>query len=206
MRDENERARERVELSLDGRQIASIVVAALVVLGVVFVLGFDVGRKVARREAEAARGPADLSALDRAPVQAPARPEQFTYHDKLTSERPAPPPPAAPATAPAAPPAPAAAAAADGPSAQAEAAPQDAPAKRATFSVQVGSTPDRAEADRIAARFRGRAPRVEAADLGARGRWWRVRVGAFASRDDARRLLADLSRETGVKGLVASEP
>ncbi|HUL60116.1 MAG TPA: SPOR domain-containing protein [Anaeromyxobacteraceae bacterium] len=231
MRDENVPSRERVDLSLDGRQIAAAVVAALVVLGVVFVLGLNVGRAVARREAEAAHVPGDLSALDRPPVQAPARSEPFTYHDTLTGERPAAPPPAPPVPAPsaavtaavtagqpatapqpgnaapagasanAAAPAPAAAAATAAPLEQA------APARRhATFSVQVGSTRDRAEAERIAARFRARAPRVEAADLGAKGTWWRVRVGAFASRDEARRCLADLSRETGVKGLVASEP
>ena len=94
MHDENVRVREKFELSLDGRQIASIVVGALVILGVVFVLGLNVGRQITARQVEASRG-GDLTALDRVPVSAPAAPAKgdITFYDQLPKEKPAPPPP-----------------------------------------------------------------------------------------------------------------
>jgi hypothetical protein len=50
------RPREKFELSLDGRQVASIVVAALVVVAVVFVLRLNAGKQLAVRQIEARRG------------------------------------------------------------------------------------------------------------------------------------------------------
>ncbi len=213
MREDKGRVPERVELSLDGRQIASIVVAALVILAVVFVLGLNVGRQVARREAAVTRGPS-LEDLDRPAAPAPPRVESFTYHEKLTSERPSvpPPPPKSPAAEAAAPAeAPKQAAIAEKPSVEEKPAPAaDAlPADRSGgggFSVQIGATQDRAEADRLATKYKAYHPRVETADIGDKGRWYRVRVGAFGSRDEAKRYLADLTRETGVKGMVTSGP
>src|SRR5512143_664646 len=96
MRDLNPRVRprEKFELSLDGRQIASIVVGALVILAVVFVLGLNVGKQVATRQAEAARA-GDLDALDRAPAPpAPVKEDALTFHDRLTKEAPPSLPPA----------------------------------------------------------------------------------------------------------------
>jgi DedD protein len=93
MRDENAKIREKFELSLDGRQIASIVVGALVILGVVFVLGLNVGRQISARQAEAAHA-GDLEALDRAPAGAAHVDEKtLTFHDRLTKEKPAAQPP-----------------------------------------------------------------------------------------------------------------
>lgn len=247
MRDENARAREKFDLSLDGRQIASIVVAALVILGVVFVLGLNVGRQVAARQAEATRG-GDLEALDRVPVAAAPAKNDITFYDQLPKGRPAPPPPvepkpaaapAAPSPAPAAaPPAPAAATAATPtptPTAAAAVTPSQSPSPPATpprvetaprpspppasphppppaahaaapgaFCVQLAATQSRAEADKIAARYRGLSPRVEAADVPGKGRFYRVRAGNFASRTDAERFLHDASRETGAKGFVTA--
>jgi DedD protein len=88
--------------------------------------------------------------------------------------------------------------------------PAAAPAPRlgATVSkgawvVQVGSTQDRTEADRIAARFATRGARVVVADVPGKGRWYRVRLGSFETRDAADRYLRDLERSTGAKGFVA---
>src|SRR5512133_942447 len=105
MREPNTRVRprDRFEVSLDGRQVASIVVGALVILGVVFVLGLNVGKQIGMRRAEAAVAPGDLEALDRAPASAPAAKEPLTFHDRLTKETPAA-APAAPSASPAAPP------------------------------------------------------------------------------------------------------
>ncbi|MGB8932486.1 MAG: SPOR domain-containing protein, partial [Anaeromyxobacteraceae bacterium] len=91
MRDVNPRSREeRFDLSLDGRQIASVVVGAIVVLAVVFVLGLNVGKQLARGEERPASGADALAALDQNRVApSPAvRDESLTYHDRLLKERP----------------------------------------------------------------------------------------------------------------------
>jgi DedD protein len=100
MRDGNVRIREKFELSLDGRQIASIVVGALVILSVVFVLGLNVGRQRAVRQPAGAPG-GDLAALDQVP--APDAQAKITFYDQLPKGRPpAPPPPQRPEPTPAA--------------------------------------------------------------------------------------------------------
>lgn len=212
------RGREKFELSLDGRQVASIVVGALVVLAVVFILGFNVGKQLAVRQLEAGH-PGDLDALDRAPAApaAPAPPaEPLTFHDKLTKERPAPPPPPEPAQ----PPAPQAAAPAPAPQPAAPPAaapapppapppppPPRAPAPVAAaplkaWTVQLAAAEDRGEAERIATRFAALGPRIEEADVPGKGRFYRVRVGSFDTKDEAQRYLKDVARETGAKGIV----
>jgi len=243
MRDENARIREKFELSLDGRQIASIVVGALVIVGVVFVLGLNVGRQIAARRAEAAH-PGDLEALDRAPSPAaPVDGAALTFHDRLTKQRPAPqpavveapkaaPPPAPapsatpveaaaaqPAAAPGAPPSPSPSPAAEPTVALPLAAPTPAVAARTSvaaaepprhataggFAVQLGAAQSRAEAERLATRFRAYHPRVEAAAVTGKGRWYRVRAGSFDSRDAAERLRREIARGTGASGYVVAE-
>jgi DedD protein len=79
-----------------------------------------------------------------------------------------------------------------------------APAGKGAWVVQVGSTQDRIEAERIAARFATRGARVMAADVPGKGRWYRVRLGSFETREAADRYLRDLERGTGAKGFVAT--
>ena len=74
---------------------------------------------------------------------------------------------------------------------------------KGAWVVQVGSTQDRVEADRIAARFATRGARVVVAEVPGKGRWYRVRLGSFETRDAADRYLRDLERSTGAKGFVA---
>ena len=193
MDSQNTRSKERIELSLDGRQIASIVVGALVLLGVVFVLGLNLGRQLATRQLEATRGDA-LAALDR-PPRTPAAPiadDALTFHDRLTRDRPPPEDPA-PGAAP-----PAAAAAAPAPTSTVPAP----PAATGAFSVQLVSTSSRAEADKLAARLQEFEPRVESAEVAGKGRVYRVRVGSFPTRAEAEKLLKTLASRTGGKGMV----
>ncbi len=75
---------------------------------------------------------------------------------------------------------------------------------KGAWVVQVGSTQERFEADRIAARFASRGAKVTVADVPGKGRWYRVRVGSFESREAADRYLKDLEKSTGAKGFVAS--
>jgi len=197
------RPRDELQLSLDGRKVASVVVGALVILGVVFVLGLNVGKQLALRQV-AADPAGDLDALDRAPAaQPPAKEEPLTFHEELTKGT----PPAAPAAAVPVPAPPAAPAAAPAAPAAAPAAPAAARAFPSTppeepWTVQLAASQDRADAERAAARFSALGPRVEEADVPGKGRFWRVRVGAFATREAAERYRDDVARETGAKGFV----
>jgi cell division septation protein DedD len=226
--------REKFELSLDGRQVASVVVGALVVLAVVFGLGLTVGRQIGQRRAERSPAPGDLEALDRAPAPPkPLKDDALTFHDRLTKDappEPPPPPPAAirpePAQPKASPPPPAAIAAATpspaAPAPQAaappapsrptsQAVPAPTPAARPAsatsakpWTVQLAAAQDRGEAERIRTRFAALHPRIEEADVPGRGRFYRVRVGGFDSRDAAEKYLRDVGRETGAKGYVTA--
>jgi cell division septation protein DedD len=68
--------------------------------------------------------------------------------------------------------------------------------------VQLAASQDRADAERTATRFASLNPRIEAADVPGKGRFWRVRVGAFDTKQAAERYLRDVARETGAKGFV----
>ncbi len=71
------------------------------------------------------------------------------------------------------------------------------PAKLGKFTVQLGSTTDRKDAQRLEARARGLGlkPYITAAHLGAKGTWYRVRAGAFEKRDEATAYQKDVERE-----------
>lgn len=217
------RAREKLELSLDGRQVASIVVGALVVLGVVFVLGLNVGKQIATRRADAGR-PGDLEALDRAPVPADApHDDSITFYDRLPKAKPAAAPPAAappaahpepvvaaapvaraepaPAPAPAAP-APDRPAPVPSPEVAASATPEAPDAPAGGWCVQLSASPTRAEAEKLVARYRSLSPRIEPADVPGKGHFFRVRVGRFGTKEAAERYRKDVARETGAKGFA----
>jgi cell division septation protein DedD len=68
--------------------------------------------------------------------------------------------------------------------------------------VQLAAASDRAEADRLASRFARLHPRVEEAIVPGKGRFFRVRVGGFDTKEAAQRYLQDVGRETGAKGIV----
>jgi DedD protein len=113
-------------------------------------------------------------------------------------------PPAAPKTAPPTAPKPAPPTTPkEAPTANMTPAAKAAPVKGA-WVVQVGSTQERFEADRIAARFASRGAKVSVADVPGKGRWYRVRLGPFDTREAADRYLKDLEKTNGAKGFVAS--
>jgi DedD protein len=125
-----------------------------------------------------------------APVVAAAPPEAKPSPQPIAALSPTGPPPveAKVAATPVSPPAP----------------PRPATSGKGGWVVQVGSTQDRTEADRIAARFATRGARVVVADVPGKGRWYRVRLGSFDTRESADRYLKDLERGTGAKGFVAT--
>ncbi|HSN15787.1 MAG TPA: SPOR domain-containing protein, partial [Anaeromyxobacteraceae bacterium] len=187
MRDTNLRLRpprEKLELSLDGRRIASIVVGALVILAVVFVLGLNVGKQMAARQADATH-PGNLEELDRAPAPGAAvKEDALTFHDRLTKDAPpslppAPRPEPRPKPEPAAAPPPEPPAPSPAPEqapARAEALPEaepEAPSRPAAaakpWTVQLAASQDRAEAERLASRFARLNPRIEEAEVAGKG-------------------------------------
>jgi DedD protein len=86
MRDSH-RLKEKYELSLDSRQIVTLTVASMVVLGGVFVLGVVVGKKLANETQKLAQPTDILSAADQkteALAQAEKQPAQLTFQEELT--------------------------------------------------------------------------------------------------------------------------
>ncbi|HEX8434777.1 SPOR domain-containing protein [Archangium sp.] len=85
MRDAH-RMKEKLDVSLDNRQIVSLLIAGIIVMGAVFVLGVVVGKKLAGN-AQAAAAPDLLSALDanaQALQQARETESPLTFQDELT--------------------------------------------------------------------------------------------------------------------------
>ncbi|RKI74779.1 SPOR domain-containing protein [Corallococcus sp. AB049A] len=139
MRDAH-RMKEKFDVSLDNRQIVSLLIAGIVVMGAVFVLGVVVGKKLAG-DAQTAAAPDLLSALDaNAQVLNDARQEPpLTFPDELTRKTGSEPLPPLPKVA-AKPEAPKAAAAAK-PEVKPETKPAEAP-KVAAKPAALAPTPD----------------------------------------------------------------
>jgi DedD protein len=74
------------------------------------------------------------------------------------------------------------------------------------FTLQLGASLNRDDAERQAARLRekGYAPYIVTAEVPGKGTWYRVRMGSFPSKDAATRYLQDFKRETQAEAFVAS--
>jgi DedD protein len=203
--------REKVELSLESQQIAALAFGALVLLCSVFALGLALGRRLA----EEAPRPLELSALDaqatapeqkklaETPAEKPARKAepvrvaavgQAPAPESTRGETVIPAPPRKPLIVP---------------------PPPRVPDNRAivltppprvlgAYTVQIGASPDRAEAQRLElkARAAGLKPYVVEANLGAKGTWYRVRVGSFSDKERAGRFREDVERELRASAVV----
>jgi DedD protein len=218
----------KYEFSFDNRHVVSGCIAAVVVVGAVFVLGVLVGKKVASDQ-RATRAQDLLSALDdKAAIDRPVTPP-LTFQDELTKKLPE------PSTKTASLPAPP-----ESVISQTETAPTEmkvepppAPVRReptrrpevaedkranpkrtvklepkvaGAFTLQLSATQKRVDADRFAARLRekGYAPMVSEAQVPGRGTWYRVRLGNFSSREGAARFLGDFKRETQLDAFVTA--
>ncbi len=219
MRDSH-RMKEKYDLSLDSRQVVSLVIGAIIVAGSVFVLGVVVGKNLAGNE-QAQEAPDLLAALDQKANVA------LTFQDELTKK--APPPSAHTAPAPP-PPAPVQIAAARDPEAKPAPSPVPAPApapaavvKPATLSADLGepraavaraevpapaSSPSPAEETPTRtgglkdAFARATAPTPAAGDTDPDGAWT-LQLSASQSRDEADRFAAKL-RERGYAPYIVS--
>jgi cell division septation protein DedD len=231
MRD-GHRLRERIQLSLDDRQVAALAVGALLLLAGMFSLGLLVGLQVARRSAQPAPV-GDLLALDAQRAQAhraapisstelkpqpqvpPARPPVAVASPSL--DRPA--PDAQPSSSAAARVDPAPKKEMPAPLATVSVAPQRTvavappepsgplpapPSRLGNYTVQLGASQTRAEALQLAARAAaaGLKAYVVEAHLPGKGVWYRIRVGAFAERSAADRYRRDVERELRTSAVV----
>lgn len=222
------RQQETIDLSLERGQVTTFVVGSVLALGAVFLLGVGYGRSLA----EHPEGPAEDRTAAGVAAPEPEAPT-LTFHDALTSARvEAEAAPAAPAAVTLKP---AAAAqspkslpgsedgegeGAEARETRAEAAvdpAEDAPGPAAKkpdaapagdgFTVQVASSRERAHTDRLAEKLEaaGYDARVVPADIPGRGRWYRVRVGSYGSRDDAALAQADLKVALDLSGIIVAE-
>jgi cell division septation protein DedD len=171
-----ERLREKTQVNLDDRQMGAVAVGGLLLLGVVFALGLVIGKHLVAQAGTPAEPP-------RAPpaTVAPAKPVTI------------PPPPKPLEVAPAA-------------EKEKPVVLTPPPKHLGDYTVQVGASQDRAEAGRIEQRARaaGLKPYVVEADLGKKGIWYRVRVGAFKDKEAADRYRKDVQRELRSAAVVMS--
>ena len=84
--------------------------------------------------------------------------------------------------------------------------PPEATASNGAFTLQLGASPNREDAERQASRLRekGYAPYIVTAEVPGKGTWYRVRMGSFPTKDAASRYLQDFKRETQAEAFVAS--
>jgi DedD protein len=82
----------------------------------------------------------------------------------------------------------------------------DATSSTGAFTLQLGASPNRDDAERQASRLRekGYAPYIVTAEVPGKGTWYRVRMGSFPTKDAATRYLQDFKRETQAEAFVAS--
>jgi cell division septation protein DedD len=194
------------------RKPIAVAVCAFALLGGVFTLGLLIGRKTAALQSPA-HVTGDLALLDaqaRSPVSPPSRPEPVAKPQAARASEPIAdaepvraasivPMPAKPATVVP----PAQARRLEVP-ASAPVALTPPPRDLGAYTVQLGATQEKIDAARLEGRARGAGLKayVQEADLGARGTWYRVRVGAFRDKDSANRFRKDVERELRIAAVV----
>ena len=209
--------REKMQISLDDRQVIALGVCALLLVFGVFSLGILLGKKVTSPQ-RARESVADLARLDAqarkavppAPAAKPASPPDArptpVVAEASRSETAAPAPAASlivpPTRQTTVVPAPPARPLRVAPAVPVALTPP--PRELGSFTVQIGASQERSDAARLEARARGAGlkPYVQEANLGAKGTWYRVRVGAFRDRDAANRFRLDVERELRTAAVV----
>lgn len=194
----------KIEVSVGG--VIMLAAATLLATGIVFLLGIYVGKGIAEERLAAEQRVVRLPAPP--PPDEDAEHEALSFWDRLNAEedrgaaasrpeptptessvRVAPPPAPSPTAAPPPPPTPTMK-----PTPQPR--PTTPPALHGKFQVQVQALADRAAAERIARDLEGRGYQSHLSPAKAGDRTlYRVRVGPFATEDEARRAIARLKTE-----------
>jgi cell division septation protein DedD len=188
------RWKDKVELTLDGRQVFFLFFGGAVVACLLFVCGVLVGKRMeARALAMTPAAQSDpLAALDQLGDVDPAD-EALTYHKTLAgrqpphAELPPPPRPVAERQAPAV------------------AAPPAAAPKGDRYTLQLSAFADKADADEFMRKVQalGYRPFVVASEVPGRGVFYRVRVGDYATRQAATDAKSDIEKKQHLPAYVA---
>jgi DedD protein len=186
-----DRWKDKIEVRLDNRQVAFLFFGSALVACLLFILGVIVGKRLESRGRALAPEIEDpLALLDRvaSTTAAPRREEapppvapaaRSPSRVETPARKPVASPPAAPVAAALPPAAPSAPAARSEPVAVATV--KEAGRPKARFMLQIGSFPDRAEAEAFAGGFPSERPIVVVSEIPGKGTWYRVRLGAFQS-------------------------
>jgi DedD protein len=188
-----DRWKDKIEVRLDNRQVAFLFFGSALVACLLFILGVIVGKRLESRGRALAPEIEDpLALLDRV-ASTTAAPRREEAAPSVAPSRPAS-RAEAPTRKPAATPAPAVAAVTPPPAAREPTAPvvpsartepvpaatvKEAGRPKARFMLQIGSFPDRAEAEAFAGGFPSERPIVVVSEIPGKGTWYRVRLGAF---------------------------
>jgi DedD protein len=173
-----DRWKDKIEVRLDNRQVAFLFFGSALVACMLFILGVIVGKRLESRGRALAPEIEDpLALLDRVAATTPTPPAATV----TPAPAPAPAPRAArpPAPKPVAAVVPAPAAAVVEPPAAPVPAVKDAGKGKPRFMLQIGSFPERAEAEAFAATFAAERPVVIQSEIPGKGTWYRVRLGGF---------------------------
>jgi DedD protein len=193
-----DRWKDKIEVRLDNRQVAFLFFGSALVACLLFILGVIVGKRLESRGRALAPEIEDpLALLDRvaSTTAAPRREEPVAAAAARPAaprpERTAPPPAAVPTPkkvvavpVPAAPP-PAPAPAPTHSESVAAATLKEVARGKPRFMLQVGSFPDRAEAEAFAGSFPTEKPIVVVSEIPGKGTWYRVRLGTFQAFKEA---------------------
>lgn len=79
-------------------------------------------------------------------------------------------------------------------------------AKGDGFSLQVSSFATRADADKLASKLTGKgfSPFISEAEVPGKGKYFRVKVGAYTSRDEAHSALESFKKKTSLSAIVSA--
>ena len=219
MRENSRVRRQRSGLALGAKQVTVLLAAALAMLGGAFLAGVSVGRQATASVAVpvVATARAALDHLDDPPAPHDEAVPELKAPQVLTDARPIertmPLAPAklVPAPTPVATPTPTATltnAKAKGSATsgtRTAAVETTRPQPRGVYTIQVASSSNRADAERIARRLAGKDARIVTADVPGKGRCYRVQIGSFPTQEAARKQLPQLAR-AGLHGLVVTAP
>jgi DedD protein len=80
-------------------------------------------------------------------------------------------------------------------------------ASKVRYTIQVGSYPEKAMAEEETKNMkkRGYAAFLVATDIPDKGKWYRVRVGSFATKQSAEKLAKELKNKEGIDGFITTE-
>ena len=215
-----DRWKDKVELTLDGRQIFFLFFGGAVVACMLFVVGVLVGKRLESRALAMSPAAADpLSALDQLGDVDPSD-EELTYHRALTGKK-ARPEPVAVAAAPAPevakpraeepavePARPAPAMPLVRPQVVAAAAPKNAGKADASalhFTLQLSAFPEKSDAEGFMRKMQslGYRPFLVASEVPGKGVFYRVRIGDYASKQGAQDAKLEFERKQHLSAYVA---